>query len=154
MFPKQATCLEKPNGHNFSFYKKFSPLDQRENEYYDDKVKYEWCNRNAQVIENMPVGDFIVSVDTGGGSENEQQKKNSFELVVKAPKEKVTVARKEYDMLALQEVDYCRQISDYCTPKICDLKEFQHITKENCKSTYCKADVKDCTYEVCHSDSN
>ena len=70
MFPKQATCLEKPNCHNFSFYKKFSPLDQRENEYYDDKVKYEWCNRNAQVIENMPVGDFIVSVDTGGGSEN------------------------------------------------------------------------------------
>lgn len=49
----------------------------------------------------MPVGDFIVSVDTGGGSENEQQKKNSFELVVKAGKEKVTVARKEYDMLAL-----------------------------------------------------
>jgi hypothetical protein len=47
----------------------------------------------------MPVGDYKITVRKDGRAVNELQKKNKFDMVVRAAKEKVTLTNNEYNMV-------------------------------------------------------
>ena len=94
-------------------------------------------------MENMPVGEYRIMVKTN--DKDDHEKKNSFELSVKAEYAEVTVAYKNYDFKALEDLRQCIFNSYWCTQKLCDIKEFEYKSKENCNSKgfYAKVDNKD-----------
>ena len=93
-------------------------------------------------MENMPVGEYRIVVKAKDKYDHE--KKNSFELSVMADQAKVTVAYKNYDFKALEDLFKCIQNSYWCTQKLCDIKEFEYKSKKNCNSKgfYAPADNK------------
>jgi len=80
----------------------------------------------------MPVGEYRIMVKTN--DKDDHEKKNSFELSVKAEYAEVTVAYKNYDFKALEDLRQCIFNSYWCTQKLCDIKEFEYISKKNCNS--------------------
>jgi hypothetical protein len=80
----------------------------------------------------MPVGEYRIMVKAN--EEDDHEKKSSFELSVKADQAKVTVAYKNYDFKALEDLRQCIYNSYWCTQKLCDIKEFEYISKKNCNS--------------------
>lgn len=75
--------------------------------FVDKDTTYSFCDSDALVIENMPVGEYMIEARNNGSRENDVEKKNSFEMSVKADKSKVTLAYKDYDFAALYGLGNC-----------------------------------------------
>jgi len=62
----------------------------------------------------MPVGEYKIKVHSNFG--NDLDKKNSFELAVKAEQAKVTLAYKDYgDWGVLNALSSCVNFESFCT---------------------------------------